>query len=1204
MGQKGKFLVTRDGSLDLGSWTWDDQLFTDILVRDNPIDSDQALGISRFVREEISRMEFQTIPLSFIEKMIEAKLMEYGLTKPSPVRLDNSIFVRDELNLSENALTVLKRRYLRKDNLGKVTETPRQMFQRVARHIARAEKNHGADDARVEEVAKAFYRLMTGFVFLPNSPTLMNAGRRLGQLAACFVLPVEDSMEGIFGALQNAAMIHKSGGGTGFSFSRLRSMNSTVGTTGGVASGPVSFMKIFNTATEQVKQGGTRRGANMAILRVDHPDVMEFIFSKSNGRELNNFNISVGVTDAFMEAAAAEREYDLIDPRDKQPVGRLNARDVYEALVSQAWRTGDPGIIFLDRMNADNPTPELGEIESTNPCVTGDTWVMTAQGPRRAGALLGRPVALAVNGRMHLSAGEGFFRTGVKPVFRLKTREGHELRLTKDHKVLRAASVSRLAIRTEWVPAGELAPGDRVVLNNHRALPAWQGAYGRAEGYLVGLLIGDGTLKQDKAVLSVWPKSAAVNDDREPCSAVMQAAFAAASALPHRSDFAGWIAVPGRGEYRLSTGALRTLCGELGMRPGHKRITAAAEECSSEFYRGLLGGLFDSDGSVQGTQAKGVSVRLSQSDLPTLQAVQRMLLRLGICASIYQNRRAAGEAVLPDGRGGRRAYATRSQHELVISGDNLPRFSEMIGFRDENKAARLHSALSSYQRTLNRERFVAEFAALTPDGEEEVFDVQVPGANSFDANGLMAHNCGEQPLLPMEACNLGSVNLALFVAQTEKGPAVDYDRLKEAVAWSVRFLDDTIDMSKYPLPEITEMVRGNRKIGLGVMGFADMLFQLGIPYNSEEALKAAEEVMGFIQGTCRETSRVLAEERGAFPNWERSVFAPSGEKLRNATRTTIAPTGTLSIIAGCSSGIEPLFALSFVRTVMDNDKLMEINPVFEKVARERGFFSPELMDKVARQGSIHDLEEIPEDVRRVFVTAHDISPQWHIRMQAAFQKHTDNAVSKTVNLPRDATIADVRQVYDLAFSLGCKGVTIYRDGSKENQVLSFGQKKEEEAANRMVGFVLDRPETLMGFTTKTKTGYGHLYVTVTEHEGRPFEVFATIGKSGRSTTAKTEAIGRLVSLALRAGVTVDKIVEQLKGIGGEHPIFQDGGLVLSIPDAIARVLEKRYLSGKNAPRHHKTEYGLLGEKCPECGQTISFEEGCMICHFCGFNKCG
>ncbi len=456
MREKEKIMVTNEGRLDLGSFTWDDQVFTDILIRDNPINSDQALGISRFLRDEISKMEPQTITLSLIEQMIEDKLMEYGLTKPTRVQLDKSIFVQKGLALSENAVTVLKRRYLRKDSQGKVIETPEKMFRRVAQHIAKAEKNYGADDERVKAVEETFYDLMTQVIFLPNSPTLMNAGRRLGQLAACFVLPVEDSMEGIFGALRNAAMIHKSGGGTGFSFSRLRPKDSNVGTTGGVASGPVSFMKIFNTATEQVKQGGTRRGANMAILRVDHPDVVEFIHSKSNDRELNNFNISVGVTDAFMEAAAAQKEYDLLDPRDKQPTGRLNAAEVYEALVTQAWKTGDPGIIFLDRMNADNPTPALGEIESTNPC-------------------------------------------------------------------------------------------------------------------------------------------------------------------------------------------------------------------------------------------------------------------------------------------------------------------------------------------------------------------------------------GEQPLLPMEACNLGSVNLAKFVVESASGPAVDYPRLKEAISWSVRFLDNTIDMSRYPLPEITEMVRGNRKIGLGVMGFADMLFQTGHP---------------------------------------------------------------------------------------------------------------------------------------------------------------------------------------------------------------------------------------------------------------------------------------------------------------------------------------------------------------------------------------
>ena len=705
------------------------------------------------------------------------------------------------------------------------------MFRRVARHIAKAEKKFGGDAEKIKTTEALFYDLMTEAKFLPNSPTLMNAGRRLGQLAACFVLPVEDSMEGIFGALRNAALIHKSGGGTGFAFSRLRPKNSTVGTTGGVASGPVSFMKIFNTATEQVKQGGTRRGANMAILRVDHPDIMEFIYSKKDNRDLNNFNISVGVTDAFMQAVADSNEYDLIDPRTREKVGQLDAAEVYRILVKQAWENGDPGIIFLDRVNADNPTPELGEIESTNPC-------------------------------------------------------------------------------------------------------------------------------------------------------------------------------------------------------------------------------------------------------------------------------------------------------------------------------------------------------------------------------------GEQPLLPMEACNLGSINLAKFVIPNTNGdgPVVDYSALKDVVELSVRFLDNTIEMSKYPLPEITAMVRGNRKIGLGVMGFADMLYQLNIAYNTDESLETAETVMRFIQEAAHEASQNLAEKRGVFDNFDKSAFKNKGPKLRNATTTTIAPTGTLSIIAGCSSGIEPLFALSFVRNVMDNDKLMEVNPYFEKVARDRGFYSDDLMDIIAKKGSISDIAEIPEDVREIFVTAHDVSPEWHVRMQAAFQKYTDNAVSKTVNLPHDATEGDVRKVYNLAYELACKGVTIYRDGSKENQVLSFSHT--DKSQDKFLGATIERPETLLGFTTKMKTGYGHLYVTVTEYDGKPFEVFATIGKSGRSTTAKTEAIGRLVSLALRSGVTVDKIINQLKGIGGEYPVFQNGGLVLSIPDAIARVLDKRYFSGENAAGHHKTEYSLLGEKCPECGQTVSFEEGCMMCHFCGFNKCG
>jgi len=827
MATKNKYLVTDEGPIDLQTHVWDDELFSDRLISVNPINQKQALDVSRFVKAAINDLEINTITLPVIDEVLKAKLMELGLKKVSTVKLEKSLFIKNGLKLSENAKTVLARRYLKKDNDGKATEMPAHMFRRVARHIAKAEKKFGTD-ADVKRSEALFYDIMTDLKFLPNSPTLMNAGRQLGQLAACFVLPVEDSMEGIFDSLKNAAAIHKSGGGTGFSFSRLRAKNSMVGTTGGIASGPVSFMKIFNAATEQVKQGGTRRGANMAILRVDHPDIMEFIFCKKKNNELNNFNISVGLTENFMLAVEKSAPYDLIDPQSGKPTGQLNAAEVYLTLVTQAWNNGDPGIVFLDRMNRDNPTPAIGEIESTNPC-------------------------------------------------------------------------------------------------------------------------------------------------------------------------------------------------------------------------------------------------------------------------------------------------------------------------------------------------------------------------------------GEQPLLPMEACNLGSINLSKFIVLTNGAAAIDYQDLGGTVTAAVRFLDNTIDQSKYPLDDIDLMVKGNRKIGLGVMGFADLLFQLKIPYNSEEALAKAEEVMKFVQDTSHQASSDLAKERDVFRNFNKSVFKRRKKcRYRNATTTTIAPTGTLSIIADCSSGVEPLFALSFVRNVMDNDKLLEVNPHFEKVARENGFYNDEIMDQIANEGSLAHVETIPEDVKKVFVTAHDISPEWHIRMQAAFQKYTDNAVSKTVNLPREATVEDVRKIYDLAYELDCKGVTIYRDGSKENQVLSFADKKQGPEFNTAV---IDRPETLEGFTTKIKTGLGQLYVTVTEYNNHPFEVFATIGKSGRSTTAKTEAIGRLISLAFRSGVKVDKVVDQLTGIGGEHPVFQEGGLILSIPDAIAKVLQRRYLNDKS-PKGSNVGGGLMGEECPECGQTISFEEGCMTCHFCGFTKCG
>jgi len=749
-----------------------------------------------------------------------------------------------ELELTTNAMKVLERRYLKKGEDGKPVERPEDMFRRVAGNIAEAERNYGATEAVVESVAAEFYELMTGLDFLPNSPTLMNAGRELQQLSACFVLPIEDTMESIFTTIKNTALIHQSGGGTGFSFSRLRPANDKVASTGGVASGPVSFMRVFNAATEAVKQGGTRRGANMGILRVDHPDIIPFINCKDNNDEYNNFNISVGITEAFMKAVEEDKDYDLINPRAKDSAGKLNARAVFDKIVQLAWRTGDPGIVFLDRLNRDNPTPHLGEIESTNPC-------------------------------------------------------------------------------------------------------------------------------------------------------------------------------------------------------------------------------------------------------------------------------------------------------------------------------------------------------------------------------------GEQPLLPYESCNLGSINLSNMV----RGGAIDWDRLASTTAKAVRFLDNVIDMNHYPLEQIGKTTRTNRKIGLGIMGFSDMLIKMGIPYSSDEAVSAGREIMKFIDTEAKKASDKLAETRGVFPGYEGSVFdKEGGRRPRNATVTTIAPTGTLSIIAGCSSGIEPLFAVSYVRTVMDKDELIEVNPHFEAVAREREFYSPELMKMIAHHGTVADISQVPEDVRKLFVTAHDITPAWHVKMQAAFQDYTDNAVSKTVNFSHDAKPEDVAEVYRLSYRLGCKGVTIYRDGSKDEQVLSTGRTKEtkgEAAATqeqvpetKSPGKITPRPrpEVTRGFTRQMNTGCGRLYVTINEDENGLCEVFASMGKSGGCATSQTEATGRLVSLALRAGLDPAAIVDQLKGIRCPSPTWAAGSAIYSCADAIARALEDYVARAKTAPGGPK-DYGQdnlmnVCPQCPECGAMVSFAEGCVVCHSCGFSKCG
>jgi ribonucleoside-diphosphate reductase alpha chain len=813
--------------------------------------------------------------------------------------------------LGDNAITVLEKRYLIKDDDGQPTERPEELFWRVASTIAEPDGKYGASAGAIEELAEAFYGLMTTRVWMPNSPTLMNAGRPLGQLSACFVLPVQDALSngesGIYDTLRHMALVHQSGGGTGFGFSRLRPANSVVRSTMGVASGPVSFMSLYDASTEVVKQGGTRRGANMGILRVDHPDIVEFITCKDDTTKITNFNISVAVTDAFMEAVERDEEYDLIDPHTREVVERLNARDVFSKIIHGAWKTGEPGVFFVDKANNYNPVPHLGSYEATNPC-------------------------------------------------------------------------------------------------------------------------------------------------------------------------------------------------------------------------------------------------------------------------------------------------------------------------------------------------------------------------------------GEQPLLPYDVCNLGSINVGLFVKDRE----VDWDGLRGAVHLCTHFLENVIDANKYPLPQITDLANHIRRIGLGIMGWADLLVKLGVPYNSDEAVELSRKVMQFVDEEAKVESERLAVLRGVFPEWEKSIWGPDEtcardadgnrirpmRRMRNCNLTTVAPTGTISIIAGCSSGIEPLFAVAFMRN-QAGVLMPDVNEHFVEIAEREGWYSEDLMQRIAESGHIH-FDEVPEEWQRVFVTAHDVTPEWHIRMQAGFQEYTDSAISKTCNFPHAATEDDVRQIYELAYSLNCKGVTVYRDGSREMQVLSTGSTAKQVAESKGGGDVSredtvewksriaeleaelnrtkqvlhevesenlqrrakrSRPELLRGTTRRVETPMGSMYVTITEDEkGQPFEVFMSLGKAGGALMADVEAIGRLVSLALRSGIPLTTIYRQLRGISSDRIIGLGPNKVMSVPDAVGIALEKWMQdkqgvqqdlleqpsdpiatvtssaevrnSGEEVISYRHIEHELFSGSCPDCGSQLEFAEGCKKCHTCGFSECG
>lgn len=1001
-----------------------------------------ANKIANLVTEEVSRKFRRLTPtVEDVQDLVERELIKEGLAdvakayilyreKHKELREAKGIIgVHDELKLGINAIKVLQARYLEKNEKGQIVETPSQLFRRVAKAIAAPDRKYKQDAKHSEE---EFYQAMVKQEFMPNSPTLMNAGTKNQMLSACFVLPVEDSLDGIFGTLKDMAKIQQVGGGTGFSFSRLRPKGDIVGSTHGVASGPISFMRVYDMGTEVIKQGSRRRGANMGILNVNHPDIMEFITAKENEGSLRNFNISVAADDKFMKAAIKGKDYWLMNPHSGQKVLKLNAKDIFDMITAMAWRTGDPGMVFIDEINKRQPTPRLGKIESTNPCVPGNCWIMTEKGPLFVNDLIAKKTKLLINGNKFET--NGFFKIGIKPVYKIITKEGFEVEATKEHRFLQAENLTRNKIYSKWTEVKLLKKGSKLILNNLKRIKTWNGHSSESEGYLLGLLVGDGFFSGNNAFLCCWIADKGYMGIKSNVEKLILK-------IPHRSDFLGWRLNKKQGRYSIKSAPLKKLAQSVGL-DWEKKISPLIETASYSFYIGFLRGFFDTDGSVQGNQKKGISIRLSQSNLERLKVVQRMLLRLGIFSKLYSFRRDFSRKELPDGRGGKKVYPIKPQHELVIANENLKLFSNRIGFYHTEKRKKLNAIIKKYKRKLNRERFVTRVEEIKYCGKKLVFDATIEKVHSFDANGFIAHNCGEVPLLSYESCNLGSINLDKIVIDGK----INWNKLRSLTRIGIRFLDNVIDANQYPVKETEKITRANRKIGLGVMGLAEMFIQLGIKYDSNKALKTAEKVIKFIKKEADNTSKELAKKRGSFPNIKKSIVK---KPKRNATVLSIAPTGTISIIAETSSGIEPLFAVTFVREVLEGTQLLEVNPLFEKIAKERGFYSKELMINISKKGSVQGFKEIPKDVRNLFVTALDIDPEWHVRMQAVFQKHVDNAVSKTVNLPHDAGIEDVKKIYLLAYKLKCKGITIYRYGSKKEQVLYIGEvlkgeKPEEE----------------------------------------------------------------------------------------------------------------------------------------------------------------
>lgn len=968
-----------------------------------------------------------------------------------------------------------------------VESSKEDIFIRVARALAENE----APETR-DRWERAFYQtLLDGFI--PAGRIMSAAGTNLqATLINCFVQGVGDSVSedkdgkpGIYRALLQAAETMRRGGGVGYDFSRIRPENALVKGTASKASGPVSYMRVFDRSCETVESAGSRRGAQMGVLACDHPDIEKFIHAKDDG-DLKNFNLSVGVSDSFMSAVESDGMVELwhrAEPAEelkdagayKRDDGmwvyrKAKARDVWSQIMHSTYDHAEPGILFLDRINRDNNLSYCEIIEATNPCVTSDTWVFTGDGPRRVADLVGVAHTLVVDGKTHQSSYEGFFSTGKKHVFELLTEEGFSMRLTKDHPIQKAV-VTRDSIRKEWVNAEHLVAGESIVIHNHRVFDKWTGTGTSKQGYLLGLLFGDGTIGKKSAVLSVWGLNTS--------SSIKNEVIKSSSCLRLRSDHKGWRDIPKRDESRFTSSHLKSLAAEFGIHE-EKTLTPEIETSSSDFYKGFLRGFFDADGSVQGNFKKGVSIRLSQSNKDSLAVIQRMLARLGVISSIYYNRRHKGETTLPDGRGGTREYKTKAQHELFISRDNIVQFFNVVGFSDEGKMAKLSSFVGGYNRKPNRERFVATVKSLVHVGEEEVFDVSVPGVNAFDANGIYAHNCGEQALPDYGCCCLGSVDLTRFVSKPFTVQAsFDFDAFAKVVGVAVRMLDNVLDVTKWPLDEQFQEAQAKRRIGLGFTGLGDALIMLRLKYDSPEALAMAELISEALRDASYSASSDLAAEKGPFkvfdadlyleeprfasrlPEWLKDKIREQG--MRNSHLMSIAPTGTISLAfaQNASNGIEPPFSWGYVRKKRQADGSKKEYSVEDHAFR--------LWHEMNGTGNLPFDEKIKIRLPDYFRSALEIKAIDHAMMSASVTKYIDACISKTVNVPEDYPYADFQNLYIQAWKAGLKGITTYRPNAVLGSVLSMHSSAPDAAkvedfqndANRRI-HIKKLPEPVLG----------------------------------------------------------------------------------------------------------------------------------------------